>query len=559
MERPASAAKELIENAMDAGAGEIRVDASRGGVTLLRVRDDGHGIAPEEMALALCRHATSKIASLEDLEGVMSMGFRGEALPSIASVTRFSLISRVQGGADAYEIHARDGQVSTPVPASHPVGTTVEIRDLFYNTPARRRFLRADRTEFRHLEDVVRRLALARPDIAFGFEHNGRRVFSVRSAAETVAEKDRLTRLLGLAFMRQARRVQFDAGGLQLTGWLAGPDFSRSESNIQHFFLNGRMIRDPLVRHAVNLAYEGSLPEGRFAGFVLNLGMQPQDVDVNVHPTKHEVRFAESRQVHDFIVSGISRALHQDSEPQPGAEVSIFVPEAVPPTPRRPPPTFQPSAPPPRQPPVYVRESGTDYAAPIVRPSPLPAGTQETPAEQHETARACLVLPGRFFLACATDVCLLVDKRLCARALFDWHLRQDESPLRSLPLLLPVSEAISENRSRPLEDSQALLERVGVSLRETAPGRVSLLELPWILAGVDHAGILARLLCWLNEVDAKRTAEALAKTLAGAYADIDTGLPELTELMRCMDNISGHQAWVEITEQKLNRLMADAG
>ncbi len=595
VERPASAAKELIENAIDAGAAEIRVEVMRGGIALLRVRDDGHGIPPEDMALALSRHATSKIASLQDLEGVLSMGFRGEALPSIASVARFTLTSRMKDAKDAYAITACDGKISSPVPAAHPLGTTVEIRDLFYNTPARRRFLRADRTEFRHLEDVVRRLALARSDIAFSLEHNRKRTFSVPSAGDAPAQADRLGRLLGLAFMRDARPVEAGADGLRLSGWLAGPDFSRSESNVQHFFLNRRMIRDPLIRHAVNLSYEGLLPEGRFPGFVLHLSMPPQEVDVNVHPTKHEVRFVESRQVHDFIVAAIVRVLRQDqagaradearasargteSEPHPephtqphaqspprshplpqpeplrvtGAEAVAHHPLAYAPRPGARSSSPSPSPSPGR---THVGEGRAGYASPAQAP---PRPGLQVPAPDEQAVRACLQLPGRFFLARSAEQWLLVDKRLSALAAFDWHLGGAQSPLRSLPLLLPIVESMDEACGQSLEDCRPQLQRLGVVMRETAPGRISLLEVPWMLAGTDHVQVFAAARRWLNETRAKRTGKALSKMLADLYAHSDTSLAGLTELLAYLRRVPEHKAWVGVTEHKLQRLMSDA-
>ncbi|HHI77357.1 MAG TPA: DNA mismatch repair endonuclease MutL, partial [Gammaproteobacteria bacterium] len=304
VERPASVIKELVENSLDAGATRIEVEVQQGGVKLMRVSDDGHGIHRDDLPLALSRHATSKVTSLEDLERIASMGFRGEALPSIASVSRLSLISREAGSEHAWRLDADSGDLA---PAAHPVGTTVEVRDLFYNTPARRKFLRTEKTEFGHIEQVVRRLALARPEVAFQLAHNGRQLFATRPAADRAAQERRLAGLLGEAFVEQALFFEHAAAGLTLRGWVARPTFSRSQADMQHFYVNGRMVRDKLVTHAVRQAFQDVLYHGRHPAYVLFLELDPVLVDVNVHPTKHEVRFREGRLVHDFIF----RTLHQ--------------------------------------------------------------------------------------------------------------------------------------------------------------------------------------------------------------------------------------------------------
>ena len=311
VERPASVAKELIENSLDASADRIEIDAEQGGVKLLRVRDNGAGIPREDLALALSRHATSKIADLQDLESVATLGFRGEALPSIASVSRLVLISRHRDADRAWSIRS-DGsdRAGEAVPASHPVGTTLEIRDLFYNTPARRKFLRTDKTEFSHLEQLVRRAALARRDVRFRLAHNGRAVLDLPAADGTSASVTRrLTDLLGAGFLDHALTLDQEAVGLRLHGWVASPGFSRSQSDLQFFYVNGRVVRDKLVSHAVRQAYHDVLHHGRHPAYLLYLELPPVLVDVNVHPAKHEVRFREGRQVHDFIFRTLHRRL----------------------------------------------------------------------------------------------------------------------------------------------------------------------------------------------------------------------------------------------------------
>jgi DNA mismatch repair protein MutL len=310
VERPASVAKELIENSLDAECTRVEIDVERGGVKRLRVRDDGRGIPPDQLVLALSRHATSKVADLSDLEAVSTLGFRGEALPSIASVSRLRLISRSRDAASAWEVTVgSDGALEEPRPAAHPPGTSVDVQDLFYNTPARRKFLRTEKTELGHLEQVVRRIALARPEIAFQLRHNGRSLYDLPAAADDAGRRARLETLLGRAFAEQALILDEEAVDLRLWGWVVRPAFSRSQADQQFFYVNGRMVRDKLVSHAVRQAFSDLLHHGRHPAYLLFLELPARTVDCNVHPSKHEVRFREGRQVHDFIFRVLQRRL----------------------------------------------------------------------------------------------------------------------------------------------------------------------------------------------------------------------------------------------------------
>ena len=311
VERPASVVKEVLENSLDAGATRVDIDVEAGGVKLIRIRDDGSGIAADDLPLALARHATSKIASLEDLEQVGSLGFRGEALASIGSVSRLTLTSNPaddgsHGSSAACEGREMEVQLK---PAPHPRGTTVEVRDLFFNTPARRKFLRTEKTEFSHLEEVVKRLALSRFDVAFSLRHNGRVLHNLKPGYSQAERQRRVAAVCGPAFMEQALYIETDLPHLRLWGWVGLPTFSRSQADLQYFFVNGRVIRDRLVAHAVKQAYRDVLYHGRHPAFVLYLELDPAQVDVNVHPTKHEVRFRDGRAVHNFIFSSLHRAL----------------------------------------------------------------------------------------------------------------------------------------------------------------------------------------------------------------------------------------------------------
>mgnify|MGYP001547251974 CR=1 FL=1 len=303
VERPASVVKELVENSLDASATQVNIDIQQGGIKKIRINDNGCGIGSEDLPLALSRHATSKLTSLEDLERISSMGFRGEALPSIASVSRLTIKSCFQDAGQAWEMDADEGELK---PAPHPVGTTIEVNDLFFNTPARRKFLKTEKTEFNHIEQTVKRLALARPDCGFSLKHNSRESFNVRPAQDQQGKTQRLKNLLGQDFVEQSVYFDQEAAGLKMWGWVGLPSFSRSQADMQHFYVNNRMVRDKLVTHAVRQAYADVLYHGRHPAYVLYLELDPALVDVNVHPTKHEVRFREGRLVHDFIF----RTLH---------------------------------------------------------------------------------------------------------------------------------------------------------------------------------------------------------------------------------------------------------
>ena len=313
VERPASVVKEAIENSLDAGATLVNVEIEAGGVRLLRVRDNGSGILDSELKLALERHATSKISDIRDLEAVSTLGFRGEALAAIASVSRLQLTSNVQpDSAQGSQARCEGSDMNVRVrPASHPKGTTLEIRDLFYNTPARRKFLRTEKTEFAHIQEVVKRQALSRPDVAFSLTHNGRQVIQL-AAAETDLDRNRRVALVcGGGFAEHSIPIQRVVGDLDLWGWIAKPTFSRSQNDLQYFFVNGRVIRDKLISHAIRQAYRDVMYHGRHPAFVLFLNLDYEGVDVNVHPTKHEVRFRDGRGIHNFLFGSISRALSE--------------------------------------------------------------------------------------------------------------------------------------------------------------------------------------------------------------------------------------------------------
>lgn len=310
VERPASVVKELVENSLDAGATRIQIDIEQGGSGLIRIRDNGVGIPKTELSLALARHATSKISCLDDLDCILSLGFRGEALASISSVSRLTLTSRTTDQNEAWQVYAQGRDMDTTiVPASHPVGTTVEVANLFFNTPARRKFLRTDKTEFAHIDEVIRRIALAKSHIQFILTHNGKTIRHYKSAVNDTQKLKRIAAICGEDFVQNALQIDWRHDDLHLSGWVALPHFSRTQNDLNYCYINGRMVRDKVINHAIRQAYSEHLHNDQYPAFVLFLDLNPNDVDVNVHPTKHEVRFHQQRLIHDFICQGISNAL----------------------------------------------------------------------------------------------------------------------------------------------------------------------------------------------------------------------------------------------------------
>lgn len=337
VERPASVVKELVENSLDAGASRIDIDIERGGAKLIRIRDNGCGIKKEELALALARHATSKIACLDDLEAIVSLGFRGEALASISSVSRLTLTSRPAEQKEAWQAYAEGREMTVDVkPAAHPVGSTIEVLDLFYNTPARRKFLRTEKTEFNHIDEVVRRIALARFDVAINLQHNGKLIRQYRPVKEESQREKRLASICGPTFIRHAVKVSWQHGDLSIHGWITTPEGANQPGELQYSYVNGRMIRDRLINHAIRQGYQAELNNDCQPAYVLYIDVDPHQVDVNVHPAKHEVRFHQSRLVHDFIYQAVASALQQIknsplplSDPEQNSQTPLSEPNAT--------------------------------------------------------------------------------------------------------------------------------------------------------------------------------------------------------------------------------------
>jgi DNA mismatch repair protein MutL len=317
VERPASVVKELVENSLDAGATIVKIDIEKGGAKRIRINDDGKGIVKNELSLALSRHATSKIKDLDDLEAISSLGFRGEALASVSSVARLTLTSKPVAQESAWQAKAEGRDMAVTVqPAAHPNGTTIDVCDLFFNTPARRKFLRTEKTEFAHIEEVIKRIALACFNVTFVLSHNQKVVKQYRAANSAIQRSKRVAQICGQRFIDHAIEIDCQHDGLHLHGWIATPSYSRNQNDLSYSYVNGRMMRDKLINHAIRQAYAEMLPSDTYPAFVLFLNLDFRDVDVNVHPAKHEVRFHQGRYIHDFIYSVCHRGLNSELEPQ---------------------------------------------------------------------------------------------------------------------------------------------------------------------------------------------------------------------------------------------------
>ena len=499
VERPASVLKELVENSLDAGAKRIDIEIEQGGVKLIKVRDDGVGIAETELALALSRHATSKINDLQDLEAVATLGFRGEALASIASVSRLTLTSSIEGSANGWKAvsEGRDMEVDLQ-PAAHPKGTSVEVRDLFFNTPARRKFLRTEGTEYNRIDDSIKKLALSRMDIAFSLRHNQRAQINLHPAQSQFEQEKRVADICGSAFMQQALYVDNDRLGIRLWGWMGLPTFSRSQADLQHFFVNGRCIRDKVVSHAIRQAYQDVLYHGRHPAFVLFLEIEPADVDVNVHPTKHEVRFRDSRAIHGFVYGTLSKALAQD-RPQDhlqSAEVTQEIDTAI---------QWQPS-----QSALSLNASGGQLqgSANYSQFSHASHGSVNTsmeayqglysdrmPDEQQELPPmgfAIAQLKGIYILAENAQGLIIVDMHAAHERITYERMKAsfDSQGLVSQPLLVPESLSVSEREADITDKSAEIFSQLGFVVERAAAESIIVREIPAILRGSEVEGLL---------------------------------------------------------------------
>ena len=563
VERPASAVKELLENSLDAGATRIDVELEQGGTRLIRVRDDGGGISKEELALAVARHATSKIASLDDLERVATLGFRGEALPSIGAVARLSLTSRTRDDEHGWCIEGDGhGHYSEPAPAPHPIGTTVEVRELFFNTPARRKFLRSEQTEFGHVDTVLRRLALARQDVALHVRHNSRGVYALAAAGEQREHEQRVAVLLGKEFVAQALHLTHAMTGLILRGWIARPTFSRSQPDLQYFYVNGRMVRDKLLAHALKLAYHDVLFHGRHPAYVLYLELDPARVDVNAHPAKYEVRFRDGRLVHDYVFRTVEAAL-KDTMPQShGEQLPTQVSQGVPAVPQAGMRTQQPMA-------LRIAEDMAGYAKlheTPVRSTTTPADTSAVPPLGYALAQ----LHGVYILATSAEGLVLVDMHAAHERITYERMKAslESGRVVSQPLLVPINVVISRREADDAESAAAALAEVGFVVDRRGPETLVIREVPALLKDEDVVQLLKDLLADIAEHgSSRRLNAALERVLAtrachtSVRAHRELNLAEMNALLREMEHTPradqcnhGRPTWTRLSMADLDKL-----
>jgi DNA mismatch repair protein MutL len=569
IERPASVVKELVENALDAGARRIEIDIEQGGLGLIRVRDDGVGIAAGELPLALQRHATSKIATLEDLEAVASLGFRGEALPSMGAVARLRICSRTAEAHSAMELRVEGGVSGTVQPAAHPPGTTVEVRELFYNVPARRKFVRTEPTEFGHILRTVERLALASPGVAIRLRHNGRQTFELPAAHDAAGRDERVARILGADFLAHCLPVRHD-GALQLSGWLGLPTASRANSDGQFWFVNGRAVRDRLLGNAARLGYRDVLYHGRHPAYVLDLRLDPRLVDVNAHPAKLELRFRDSRAVHDYVFRAVERALAASAAGS--SPPAVLAGTTTPLQSER----FQFDAP----------HAGTSWArsafgaaeALRVGESTFEAGATPAPAppnaaaagEERPLGSAIAQLHGLFVLAQNRAGLVLVDMHAAhERVLYESFksARAAVTPA-SQRLLEPVAITAGEHEIDTLLGAGEDFARLGFELDRLAPTQLAVRAVPAMLAGADLPSLLREV---LRDLAADRgahhldgAADRVLGTLAcrsAIHAHRRLSLPEMDALLRQMEVTErsgqcnhGRPTWTQLSLAELDRL-----
>ena len=592
VERPASVLKELVENCLDAGATQIDIELEDAGVKLLKIRDNGSGIAVEDLPLALARHATSKITTLDDLEGVASLGFRGEALASISSVSRLELVTSTDDSGKGWRVVAEGRDMQSQVtPAPHPRGTSLIMRDLFFNTPARRKFLRTERTEFTHLEEVFRRLALSRQDVAFTLKHQGKLVHQLPAIPlDTDDERlkyRRVAQLLGKDFVEQSLPIESVAAGIHLYGWVGLPVYARAQADRQYFFVNGRVVRDKLVAHAIRQAYQDVLYGGRHAVFVLYLEVDPKIVDVNVHPTKHEVRFRDGRWVHDFIFSSLHRRLS-------GALIGSEK-------------TTQELTQPEQQ--NYSTQTTDGFSEPVkqlqeqsslnwqgfvsssskpLANSTTPAGStlefyrhlsEAPPTEESSTNETAQVPPlgyalaqmqGIYILAQNTQGLVVVDMHAAHERITYERLKKDwlKRPLTAQPLLVPEAVSVDEEAAELASQNTELLNDLGVQLDVLGPQEVVIRSMPVLLQGAKAADLVFTLLDEMKRFGTARSLEnSINEVLANiaCHASVRAGrqlsIPEMNALLRDMEITErsdqcnhGRPTWFQLSMQDLDKM-----
>jgi len=590
VERPASVVKELLENSLDAGATKISIDIEKGGTKLIRISDNGHGIHKDDLVLSLSPHATSKIHSIDDLDEVTSLGFRGEALPSIASVSQLQLTSCWQGGDETWQLTMNNSQASDLAPAANKPGTTIEVRDLFFNIPARRKFLRTEKTEFSHLDDVVKRISLSRFDVDISLRHNQRVVKALRAATNRLQQEKRIAEILGPAFIEQAVFMDFEYEGLRLWGWIAQPTFSRSQADMQYFYVNGRVVKDRLVSHAVRQAYSDVLFHGRHPAYVLFFECDPVMVDVNAHPGKHEVRFRQGRQIHDFLFRAIHKSLAEVtaetgahdyqhftnsagttsiSEHQGAglSEAKSFNTSKI---------QFQRYQPSQSSMPFAAaeqRRAYTEFAPEKNQPlAGIEVGIEvERQAEDMPPlgfARA--QLHGIYILAENAQGMVLVDMHAAHERITYERLKtaREGEGIKTQPLLVPVTISVSSKEAQMVEDQAEVFNELGFEIDRVAEETIKLRQLPIILSNSDVETLLRDVLAdLLTHGSSTRIVQAINEILStmachgSIRANRKLTIEEMNALLRDMEITDrsgqcnhGRPTWIQLSIAELDKL-----
>jgi DNA mismatch repair protein MutL len=565
VERPASVVKELVENSLDAGARSITVEIAGGGLRLVRVTDNGVGIAREELPLALSRHATSKISSLEDLEALTTLGFRGEALPSIGSVARMRIASRPVGTELGWSVECNGGEIGEPRPAPLPFGTSIEVRDLFFNTPARRKFQRTEKTEAGHVEDVLKNLALARFDVELTLKIGERTVLRLPAATRREEQEARIEALCGGEFLQHARYFERRIEGLRLSGWLAAPAFSRSQADMQYTFVNGRFVRDKLLRHAVRLGYQDVLFQSRHPAFVVFLELDPRRVDVNAHPAKLEIRFRDSSLVHDFVFRTVEAAL--------GSTLAAAEGEAAPPVLGSGVTALaRPGAEYVRQDALALHRGAVREHVPLferlhARAEPSAAVAQ---SDVPPLGYALAQLGGIYVLAENRDGLIIVDMHAAHERITYERLKLDlgTDKLKQQPLLVPMTLEVGTREADLLEEHAEELERLGFAMIRRGPSTIAVQGVPLLLEGADIEALVRDLLSDLAASEGAARIETAVNELlatmachAAVRANRRLTLAEMNALLREMERTErseacnhGRPTWTRVTLGDLDRL-----
>lgn len=602
VERPANVVKELVENSLDAGANRIEVDVEQGGVKLIRIRDNGFGIEKSDLPLSLSRHATSKIKDLDDLESVQSLGFRGEALASIASVSRLVLSSHEQESDDAWQVQAEGRDMATEVkPCAHPVGTTIEMRDLFFNTPARRKFLRTEKTEFNHLEEVVKRMALSRYDVSFQLRHNQKVIHSLRPCTSEFYREKRVASLLSAQFMKEAVSIDMEGAGLKLWGWVGLPTFSRSQADMQYFFVNGRIVRDKLVAHAIRQAYQDVLYHGRHSAFVLYLELDPALVDVNVHPTKHEVRFRDGRLVHDFLFRSLHKALGAVRPETPEADANLHAqpqvsgiaagefagqnnmplqPAQATGNPWQSHYTPQTIAPGQVQEQMQgygqlhssVSDNGPGSSQPMPNMNAMPTMSVDNNGQQvvPPLGYAIAQLHGVFILAQNEHGMVVVDMHAAHERITYERLKTayDEQGITSQPLLVPETIHVSQEQADEAEQHEQDLIKLGFKLERLGPETLVIRQMPVLLRNANSEALVVKVLEDYRQHGGSRHMTEFRNEVLSSMAchgsvraNRQLTLAEMNGLLRDMEITErsgqcnhGRPTWTQLSMKELDKL-----